>query len=252
MQFFAFNKMRPKGIIYKKGRKTRGEIRISLNFWGKLGYTFLRGTGAGLTAFALMSFLFAFGPIIQQEVNYRINGPSNTNNQVASEMLVNLSRAEETVKVQEDAESFGVNSYFSVVIPKIDAASNVIANVDVVDKDEYMQALKQGVAHAKGTYFPGQGRRVLLFSHSTDSPLNIARYNAVFYLLRKLEPGDKIIVFFGDNKYIYEVVDRNITHPTDTSWLTDKGESETLVLLTCDPPGTTWNRLIIEAKLLKN
>lgn len=241
--------MKPKGTIFRSGKSpVRGEVFIAMSIGMRLIYAFLRSTGAGLFAFAIISVLFAFGPIIQQEMDYQIHRSDSKKEQVVHETLVNITKAEETVKIQQEAESYGVNSYFSVVIPEIDATSNVIANVDATQKDEYLNALKMGVAHAKGTYFPGQGKRVLLFSHSTDSPLNIARYNAVFYLLRKLEAGDKIIVYFADRKYVYEVESKIITPPSDTSWLTDKGNDETLLLMTCDPPGTTWNRLIIKAK----
>jgi len=244
--------MRPSATIYKSGKSGQsGQTLISLPLASRIFYTFIRGTGTGLTAFAIISFLFAFGPIIQQEVGYYFNKDANSEENGNYETLVDTSRAEETLEVQKEAESYNVNSYFSVVIPKIGASANITANVDATNKDEYLSALKQGVAHAKGTYFPEQGKRILLFSHSTDSPLNIARYNAVFYLLRKLEPKDLIIVFFADKKYVYEVETKTITDPSDTSWLIDRGDSETLVLLTCDPPGTTWNRLVVEAKPLK-
>jgi LPXTG-site transpeptidase (sortase) family protein len=240
--------MRPKGTIYRSGRsKDSGDVQIGLSLITRLSYKFLRGAGAGLTAFAVLSFLFAFGPIIQQEVSYQVSGPENSDEKYNVLFDVQKAEAEETAAIQKEAEDFGVNPHFSVVIPKIGAASNIIANVNTNDREEYLQALKQGVAHAKGTYFPGQGNKIFLFAHSTDSPLNIARYNAVFYLLRKLETGDKIIVYFADKKYIYEVSDKAIVPPTDTSWLIEKQGSETLVLLTCDPPGTTWNRLIIRA-----
>ena len=154
------------------------------------------------------------------------------------------------LSVQKEASGYGVTSYFSVVIPKIDAKANVVANVDTSNKKEYLDALSKGIAHAKSTNFPGQNGRIFLFSHSTDSPVNFARYNAIFYLLKKLSKGDEIIVFFADKKYKYEVTDTKITSPDDTSWLLGKMGEEELVLMTCDPPGTTWNRLMVVAKPL--
>ncbi len=133
-------------------------------------------------------------------------------------------------------------------MPKINAKSSVIANVDAAVEDEYFEALKSGIAHAKGTNFPGQGKNIFLFSHSTDSPLNIAQYNADFYLLRKLNSGDKIVVYFSDEKYVYEVDYKVVTGPADVSWFDNDLGGERLVLQTCDPPGTTWKRLIVIAK----
>lgn len=196
--------------------------------------------------FTIVALVFTFGPAMREEVSFDFH-MSNRNYQ-NSQSYINLAEAEKTAAVQKEAASYNVNSYFSVVIPKINAVSNVIANVDANNKEEYIDALSRGVAHARGTYFPGQGKTIFLFSHSTDSPLNTARFNAVFYLLRKLEKGDRILVFFTDKKYEYGVDDKMIAEPGDTSWLTKNFDGETLILMTCDPPGTTWRRLLIIAK----
>jgi LPXTG-site transpeptidase (sortase) family protein len=238
--------MHPKGTIYHSDRaKKHGETHISLPFVNKIAHTFARGIGAGLIGYFVINTFFIFGPLIREEIDYRLEHKADSVSEVNN--FVNAAKAETTIEIQKEADSWGVNSYFSVVIPKIDARSNVIPNVDIGNKAEYMEALSKGVAHAKGTYFPGQGKQILLFAHSTDSPANIARFNAVFFLLRKLEKGDRIIVYFADKKYVYEVSDKLIAESDDTSWL-DEGEDEKLILLTCDPPGTTWRRLLIIAK----
>jgi sortase A len=190
--------------------------------------------------------MFSFGPIIKEELDYNLG---NKGIEVTkTDFSPQIAEAQRIVTVQKEALSHGVSSYFSIVIPKISATSNVIANVDASDPDEYQDALKKGVAHAKGTYFPGQNGNIFLFSHSTDSPLNFARYNAIFYLLKKLEEGDEIIVYFADKRYDYEVVDKLTTDISDTSWLSPKAGEERLILMTCDPPGTTWHRLLVVAK----
>ena len=243
--------MHPKGIIYQNGRSgTHGEIILFLPVIARLVFHFIRGLGAGLIAFSFLTFAFSFGPVIQQEISYNLEktGLKTQRESVNESFSLSIAEADRILAVQKEAQSYEVNSYFSVVIPTIDAKANVIANVDVSNKSDYLEALKKGIAHAKGTYFPGQGGRIFLFSHSTDSPLNFARYNAIFYLLKKLEKGDTIIVFFADKKYEYEIVDKIIADAGDTSWLTPKKEGEELILMTCDPPGTTWNRLLVVAK----
>ena len=114
-----------------------------------------------------------------------------------------------------------------------------------------MGALKLGVAHAKGTGFPGGvGQNIYFFAHSTDSPINIIRYNAVFFLLRELESGDEIEVYFQGVKHRYAVFDKKIVEPTDTTYLMplNEGGIEQLILQTCWPPGTTLKRLLILAQ----
>lgn len=241
--------MRPKGTIYQKGKSANhGEIILVLPVIAKLSYHFIRTIGAGLISFALLSIMFSFGPIIKEELDYNL-GKKGIEVKVV-DFSPQIAEAERIVAVQEEALLYGVSSYFSIVIPKISAASNVIANVDASDAEEYQEALKKGVAHAKGTYFPGQNGNIFLFSHSTDSPLNFARYNAIFYLLKKLEREDRIIVYFADKRYDYEVIDKITTDISDTTWLSPQAGMERLVLMTCDPPGTTWNRLLVVAELI--
>ena len=239
--------MKPKGTIYQHGRNPeKGELVLVLPLVLRILYALVRGFSAGLIGVIVIYVMVLYGPILLEELRYSKSTIIGEN--VHEEILLKELQAQDIDELQEEAESYGVGTNFSVVIPKINAASNVVANVDPWDKDDYESVLKTNVAHAKGTYFPGQGSNIYLFSHSTDSDLNVARYNAVFYLLRKLESGDQIIVFFSDKKYVYEVKQKLIVAPTEIEWITKRTDEELLILQTCDPPGTTWNRLILVAK----
>ncbi|SRR5260221_8204187 len=188
--------------------------------------------------------MFTFGPLIKEEVTYDL-GQSKINYIPSQTDIIN---AQNTSVIQDEAKTFGVSSYFSIVIPKIGAKANIIANVDSGNTAEYEEALTEGVAHAKGTYFPSQGKNIFLFAHSTNAPWNVARYNAVFYLLDKMSVGDKIIIYFADKRYVYEVTSTKIVGPNDASPFADTTGSESLILQTCYPPGTSWNRLLVLAK----
>jgi sortase A len=230
--------MYPHGVIYEQGiSPKRGIVTLWAPLKTRVKYSLLRGLGAGLIGFAIIGLLFTYGPIAKEEVSYRL-GLNH----------IDTTIAETIPQARLEAQNLGVDPYFSIVIPKIGAKASVLANIDPSNEQEYKDALQKGVAHAKGTYFPGQGKNIFLFSHSTNSPLNITRFNAVFYLLRKLETGDKIIIFFTDHKYEYVVEKKVITDPKDVSWLNDQGQGEQLVLQTCDPPGTTWHRLLVIAR----
>jgi len=104
------------------------------------------------------------------------------------------------------------------------------------------------VAEASGLAHPGQKGTTYLFAHSTDSPLNYARYNAVFYLLDKLAPGDDIEVVYQGELYKYRVSATQVTSAKDVTHLTPQDEEEILVLQTCYPPGTTWKRLVVTTR----
>lgn len=139
-------------------------------------------------------------------------------------------------------------SYFSLEIPKIKATAQVIANVNSADKKEYQSALKQGVVHAAGTYLPGMGGSVTLFSHSTDIESNVSWYNALFYRLDELVKGDEVIVWFLGEKKIYRVTGSKILAPSNVEVFKAEKTGEKLYLVTCTPRGTTKNRLIVEAE----
>ncbi len=136
---------------------------------------------------------------------------------------------------------------FSVVIPKIGANAKIMPEVDVTDENAYLEALKKGVAHAQGTSFPGEGGHVFLFAHSTDYFWNVGSYNAVFYLLGKLEDGDEVNLFYEGRRYVYRVIGRSIVEASQVEYLTRKTNKEFLTLQTCWPPGTTLKRLLIFA-----
>lgn len=149
------------------------------------------------------------------------------------------------VLVPEDPE-------YSLVIPKIGANAKVVSNVDPGNEEEYLESLKYGIAHAKGTSFPGEGGHVFMFAHSTDYIWNIGSYNAVFYLLYKLEIGDEVNVFYKGQRYVYDVTEKAIIMPEQVEYLTRTPESETLTLQTCWPPGTTLKRMVVTAKRKSN
>ncbi|MBU1499410.1 class E sortase [Patescibacteria group bacterium] len=161
-------------------------------------------------------------------------------NQITFNDLLRLNAAE-TIKVTP-------LSYFSLEIPKIEAKAQVTANVNSGDKKEYQSVLKQGVAHAAGTYLPGMGGSVTLFAHSTDIEANVSWYNAVFYRLDELVKGDEIIVWFLGEKKVYRVTGSKILPPSNVEAFKAEKTQEKLYLVTCTPRGTTKNRLIVEAE----
>ncbi len=136
---------------------------------------------------------------------------------------------------------------FSIVVPEIGANAKILSNVNAAKENEYLSALQKGVAHAQGTAFPGEGGHIFLFAHSTDYIWNVGTYNAVFYLLYKLEKGQEINLFYKGQRYVYRVLDKKIVNPDQVEFLTRKTNREFLTLQTCWPPGTAFQRLLVFA-----
>src|SRR3972149_9905227 len=109
-------------------------------------YHLVRGFGAGLIAFAFIGIIFSFWPIAKEEFLYKFG----TQEQIQIDKFAQIIG-------KSQAKSLGLDPYFSLYIPKIDAKAKVIANVNPGKAVDYLNALSDGVAHAQGTNFPGQG-----------------------------------------------------------------------------------------------
>lgn len=171
-------------------------------------------------------------------------------------VVVAPAKREEVVKKGLLAQAFKFNQIellvpedpgFSIVVPKIGANARILPNIDASDEATYLAALKKGVAQVSGTAFPGEGGHIFLFAHSTDYFWNVGTYNAVFYLLYKLEANDEVNLFYKGQRYVYRVIGRKIVDPSEVVYLTRKTNKEFLTLQTCWPPGTTLKRLLVFA-----
>ncbi len=145
-----------------------------------------------------------------------------------------------------------VDRTYGIVIPKIGANAHVIADVNPFDPIAYQRALTKGVAQARGTGIPGKGGNIFLFSHSSVNFYEASRYNSVFYLLTKMEKDDRIIVYYHNERYLYAVTATYTVKPTDVRFLTENNVGEeTVTLMTCWPPGTSYERLLVIAERIK-
>lgn len=134
-----------------------------------------------------------------------------------------------------------------ITIPKIFVDEPVVYNVDPNNVAAYTAALKQGIAHASGTSFPDSGGLGYYFAHSS-APEFRNQFNAVFYLLGKLEVGDEVFLWHEGKRYEYKVAWTLETTPSDVSFLSKTYDKETVVLQTCWPVGTTNRRLLVFAE----
>jgi len=223
------------GTLYKHGGKKSGELSVTwlVRKLKAVAYS-LRWVGLVFILIAFGGGAYIYTPLVSEEVRYYFQKPQ-------PESKLNTALRDLPNWQPPD------NNY-SLYIPKIQAKSVVIKDVNVASEPDYLTALKQGVAEARGLSHPGENGTTYLFAHSTDSPLNYARYNAVFYLLDKVEAGDRVEVVYQNKLYKYQVEKKEILDPSDLKYLTIGQTPEQLVLQTCFPPGTTWKRLVVVAK----
>lgn len=183
--------------------------------------------GIVLVGFAIFVVGGTYLPVIREEIAYDLEKFQNP---------------------QDSAEAKPLDTDFGILIPKINANARVIKNVDPYNSAIYQKALSRGVAHASGTSLPGIGGNIFIFSHSSSDFFNASKYNSIFYLLKKLEAGDQIKVYFEGQEYIYRVASSKVVNSDAIQYLSGQTKSETLTLMTCWPPGTSLKRLVVIAE----
>lgn len=222
-------------------------------------FLILRTIGNFLVLFAVFGIVATFGPAFYYEVSLKVveargvryviavvpkvQAPAFKNQNTG---VSNFAQVLAGPKVQELIPS---DTDFSILIPKIGASAKIFPNVDPSDPNRFLPILMQGVAHAAGSVFPGMNGNIYLFAHSTDNFWDVGRYNAVFYLLKDLNKGDEVVIFYKNQRYNYVVQKTQIVDASNVSYLVDsqKQNTQQLILQTCWPPGTTWQRLLVFA-----
>lgn len=207
--------------------------------------------------FAIFGVLATFGPALYYEAQYRIIQIRGVRFSVEETIPKTITRPNRTNQIgfadilsgPKEQILMPIDTIFNILIPKIGANARVFPNIDPSSESAFLPVLQKGVAHAQGTVFPGMKGNIYLFAHSTDNFWNVGRYNAIFYLLKDLSPGDEVVIFFQSVRYNYIVKELKVAEPEDVSYITNAiTGKELLILQTCWPPGTTWKRLLVLAE----
>jgi sortase A len=132
-----------------------------------------------------------------------------------------------------------------VIIPKINVEIPVVYGVSTIKESDIDNALEQGVVHYADTAAPGQNGNTVIVGHSSNNIFNKGKYKFAFVLLSRLENGDTFYLQKDGKRYTYEVYKKTIVKPTDVGVLGAADKPATATLITCDPPGTSINRLVV-------
>jgi LPXTG-site transpeptidase (sortase) family protein len=133
-----------------------------------------------------------------------------------------------------------------VIIPKINVEIPVDYSETSTNENAIENDLESGVVHYPNTSLPGQDGNAAYFGHSSNNIFNKGQYKFAFVLLHELVNGDTFYLTYNDKVYIYKVISHTVVSPSDVSVLNPvAGQTATATLITCDPPGTSLNRLIV-------
>lgn len=187
------------------------------------------GFGLGMGFLAIMIFLFGF-------FNERFVAP-----------FITPSRTVSSTSIIIDPGTTAVGPESKIIIPKINVEIPVVYDEPTIDEAAIQRALERGVVHYPTTSNPGEVGNGVIFGHSANNILNKGKYKFAFVLLKRMEAGDIFYVQKDGKRYAYKIFEKKVVPPTEVSVLypnfTDK--PSTFTLITCDPPGTSLNRLVV-------
>lgn len=204
--------------------QTQGEIRKNPH---------VRSLAFGLSMGMVTIFILLFGFFNERFITPFIRPSSNVS---ATPIIV-------------DPQAAGpVGPEAKIIIPKINVEAPVVYDVPTVQEKDVQKGLENGVVHYITTPNPGEKGNSVIFGHSSSNLLNKGKYKFAFILLKSLEKEDTFIVQKDGKRYVYKIYNKFVTHPQDLSVLGPTDKPATMTLITCDPPGTSTNRLIIQAE----
>lgn len=165
-------------------------------------------------------------------------------NQVKYSFKIGIEKTEDFLKKFSLDNLYNVPN--SIIIPKI----NINAPISFpkhTDEKSLFKELEKGVVHYSDSVRPGKVGDAVLLGHSSAYPWYKGQYGSVFSLLNRLDQGDEIIIFYKKHKYVYKITEKRVVkRNTDVIKQTEKSQ---IILLSCWPIGTTWNRIMIKGEL---
>lgn len=133
-----------------------------------------------------------------------------------------------------------------VIIPKINVQIPTDYSLTSNSEEEVQKGLEGGIVHYPTTVRPGQKGNAAYFGHSSNNIFNPGKYKFAFVKLHELVPGDIFYLTYEGKVYSYKVFDKQIVTPDQVSVLNNvEDKTATATLITCDPPGTALNRLVV-------
>jgi len=143
----------------------------------------------------------------------------------------------------DQRQDLSVKSY-NLSIPKININNAKVA----VGGEDLTKSLVQFLPRS----LPGEYGNLIIFGHSTLPQLfNSKDYKTIFTYLASLDKDDSIYIKINGIQYEYKVTEMFVVSPDQVSVLEQRTDVAYLTLVTCVPPGTDWERLVVRAKLTK-
>jgi len=244
-------------LVYKKNHRIN--TRVIARFVGL--FILLMGlTMAALTFYPLIAYEVYIQPAFaNQSFASPIPQATIINQNTISSLLANTANQISQFANPDDtswlpptsAEQYkevGVTEGLDNFYLAIPALSIPAEYVSMTDNDVNLHLI-----HFPGTAIPPDVGNAVIFGHSTIPQwFNPENPHDIFATALNTKIGDAINITVGSKSYTYNVISMTIVPADDTSYLAQDSDGSYLSIITCTPPGTTWQRLVIKAKLAQS
>ncbi|MCX6721728.1 MAG: class E sortase [Candidatus Staskawiczbacteria bacterium] len=155
------------------------------------------------------------------------------------------------IKPAENIKTNYTDKQNTLEVPKISISVPIIF-ADSTDKSTLMKDLDLGTVYYPGSVYPGQAGQIIILGHSAPPGWPTIKHDWVFTDLDKLTPGDVIYIDLNNKQYTYIVKQKTIIkRGADVPQDNLNPDSNVLTLISCWPPGKDYQRITVQAELLK-
>jgi len=136
-------------------------------------------------------------------------------------------------------------------VPKLGIEVPIIFSQST-DKSLIMKDLDAGVVYYPGSVYPGQIGQIVILGHSAPVGWPKIKHDWVFSDLNNLTAGDIILIDINNKQYTYTVKQKAIIERGEDISADNSPTNNSLVLISCWPPGKDYQRIIVKAELNNN
>jgi LPXTG-site transpeptidase (sortase) family protein len=136
-------------------------------------------------------------------------------------------------------------------VPKLGIEVPIIFSQST-DKSLIMKDLDAGVVYYPGSVYPGQIGQIVILGHSAPVGWPKIKHDWVFSDLNNLNTGDIILIDINNKQYTYTVKQKAIIERGEDISADNPSANNSLVLISCWPPGKDYQRIIVQAELINN
>jgi len=231
-------------------------IKINFRSFGRIGGVILAIFGISIIvyiSFPLLIWQIALSPVFASE---GINSPIPRTTIVSPKTIKSLlSTSLKNLDTNfDDASNWFENvnlkqgqlpiNFYNMSIPSIGINNALISTQDT--------DLAHHMIHFGGSSLPPNKGTAIVFGHSTLPWLfDPNNYHTILANAYKIKVGDNLFITVNNITYTYKVFSLLVINPDDTSVLIQHYDDSYFELITCTPPGTVWQRLVIQARLEK-